>query len=266
MRRLSDSVKVDLCIMSAQVSSAGTTSNYFSLKDFDRAMFVWGVVPYTAAGSLSTSIGLIYQATNGSAGTSAAAVTGSTATVTYYTKATEFMIVPGICSAAASISITGYNFNGDAKTALTFTASNGGTSAATASTSRLFSINDTASGTGIISNICTTLAAIVNDTQFGVPGMYATATATTVTMRGIDNDAMYTITSNDTSFLTLIVTKAMGMAEINASSLTLTSNYTHVALNVINAVSAWTSAIIIRAGRRARMPIQTANVLTTVGE
>ena len=266
MRRLSDDIKVNLAIMSTQISSSGSTSGYFSLKDYDRAMFVWGIAPYTAAGSLSTSIGLIYQATNGSAGTSATAVTDSTATVTYYTKATEFMIVPGICSAAASIAITGYDINGDANTALTFTAENGGTSASTASTSRYFSINDTASGTGIVSNICTTLAAIVNDATFGLPGAYATASTTTVTIRGIDNDAMYSITSNDTTYLTLIVTKAMGMAEINASSLTLTSNFTHVALNVINAVSAWTSAFIIRRGRRAYMPVQTAGALTTVGK
>jgi hypothetical protein len=258
MRRLSDDIKVNLAIMSTQISSSGSTSPYFSLKDYDRAMFVWEVTPLTAAGSISSSIGLIYQATDGSAGTSAAAVTGSTATVTYYTKATEFMIVPATLSAANSIAITGYDINGEALTALTFTAEDGGTSASTASTSRLFSINDTAAGTGIVSTAITNLAALINDATFGLPGAYATAAATTITIRGIDNDAMYSITSNNT--------KAMGMAEINASSLTLTSNFTHVALNVINAVSAWTSAFIIRRGRRAYKPVQTANVLTTIGE
>lgn len=266
MRRLSDDIKVNLAIMSTQISSSGSTSGYFSLKNYDRAMFVWAVTPYTAAGSLSTSIGLIYQATNGSAGTSAAAVTGSTATVTYYTKATEFLIAPATLSAANSVAITGYDINGEANTALTFTAEDGGTSASTASTSRYFSINDTAAGTGIVSTACTNLAAIINDTTYGLPGAYASATSTVVTVRGIDNDAMYSITSNNTTNLTLIVTKAMGMAEINASSLTLTSNFTHVALNVINAVSAWTSAFIIRRGRRAYKPVQTANYLTTVGE
>ena len=265
MRRLSDDIKVNLAIMSTQISSSGSTSGYFSLKDYDRAMFVWAATPLTAAGSISTSIGLIYQATDGSAGTSAAAVTGSTATVTYYTKATEFLIAPGICSAAASIAITGYDINGEAKTALTFIAADSlGTAGATSG--RYFAYNDTAAGTGIVSNICTNLAACINDADYGVPGMYATASTTIVTMRGIDNDAMYSITSNDTSYLTLIVTKAMGMAEINASSLTLTSNFTHVALNVINAVSAWPSAFIIRRGRRAYKPVQTANVLTTIGE
>jgi len=257
---------VDIAIPSTQVSSSGTTSPYFKMDKYSRIMFVWEVAPQDAADSLSTSIGLLYEAKDASAGTSATAITGSTATVTFYTKAVEFTITPTICSAAATIDITTYDINGDANDELTFTAADGGTAGTTAS-DRTFSINDTAGGTGIASNIATTLAAILNNTTYGVPGLYATATSTNVTCRAVEvGETVFSVSSNDTAYLTFAVTKAMGISEINASSLTLSSGFTHVALNVINAQSAWTSAIAIRSGRRELMPVQMAGVLDTVGE
>ena len=265
MRRLSDSVKIGIAIPPTQISSSGSTSPYFDMGRYSRIMFVWNVAPADAAASLSTSIGLLYQATDHK-GTGAVAIAGSTATLTYYTKASEFTLTPAILTAGTTVSITGYDLNGDAVTALTFTAADGGTAGTTAS-ARTFSYNDTAAGTGIASNACTTLAAILNNASYGVPGLYATASSTNVTCRAVDPGlTVFSITSSDTADLTLAVTKALAISEINASSLTISSSFTHVALNVINAVSAWTSAIAIREGRREIMPVQMAGVLDTVGE
>ena len=265
MRRLSQDIKVDVAISPVQATSS-VTSPYFKLDNYDRALFVWNITPVGASAVVTTSIATIYQAKDASAATSAAALSSSTAIISLGTKATEFTITPATLSAADTFSVTGYDINGDAVTALTFTAADGGTAGATAS-DREFSINDTAAGTGIVSNACTQIAAILNNATYGVPGLYASASSTNVTCRAIEvGENMFTLTSSSTTNLTMATTKAIGMCEVNASSLTLSSDFTHVAININNQISAWTSAICIRAGRKRHMPIQMVGAITTVGE
>lgn len=265
-RRLSEDIKVDIAIAPVQATSS-VTSPYFKLDKYDRALFVWTISPVGASAIVTTSIATLYEAKNASAATSATAITGSSAILSLGTKATEFTITPATLSAADTVSITGYDLNGEGLTALTFTAEDGGTSASTASTSRYFSINDTAAGTGIVSTACTNLAAIMNDTVYGVPGLYASAASTSITCRAIEvGENMFTLTSSSTTNLTLATTKAIGMNEINASSLTLSSDFTHVAININNQISAWTSCILIRKGRKRHLPIQMSGILDTVGE
>ena len=118
-----------------------------------------------------------------------------------------------------------------------------------------------------MSNTCTQIASILNNATYGVPGLYASASSTNVTCRAVEvGENMFTLTSSSTTNLTLATTKAIGMCEVNASSLTLSSSFTHVAVNVNNQISAWTSAVCIRKGRRAYMPIQMVGAIETVGE
>jgi hypothetical protein len=265
MRRISEENKIDLAIAPEETTSV--RSKYFSLKTWDRALFAVTLTPVGASAIVSTSLLTLYQAKDASAATDAAAITGSTAVISLNKKVCEFTITPGVASAADTVSITGYDNNGDAVTALTFTASNGGTTAATASTSRLFSINDTASGTGLVSNICTTLAAILNCSIFGVPGLYASAGSTNVTCVAMNpGDNMFTLTSSTTANLALRATKIIGLVEINASALTISSSFTHIAVDVANAISAYTSAVCIRSGRKRKMPRQMVGAITTLGE
>lgn len=275
-RRLSEDIKVDLLMAPKVVSANGSTSQYVSLEKYDRAIFAFAVhftgtvtmtAGQTSANTLATSIGTLYQAKDGSAATSATAITSGTAVVSFYTKVSEFVIVPSDCSAADTIAITGYDINGDAKTALTFTAEDGGTAAHTASTSRYFSINDTAAGTALISNVCTTLAAIINDSTFGLPNAYASAGSTCVTIRSNNTgETVFSFTSSTTTNLTLCSSKMIGFVEVNASSLTLSSDFTHVALNVTNETALLTTVFCIRKGRKTQMPVQMAGDLTVVGE
>ncbi len=264
-RRISEQSKIDLAIQPSQVTSSAT-SPYFSLETWDRALFAVNITPVGASAIVSTSILTLWQAKDASAGTSATAIASSTAIISLGTKVTEFTITPATISAADTFSITGYDINGTALTALTFTAADGGTAGATAS-NREFSINDTAAGTGIVSNTCTQIAAILNNSTYGVPGLYASASSTNVTCRAVEvGENMFTLTSSSTTNLTMATTKIIGMVEINASSLTLSSDFTHVAVNINNQISAYTSAVCIRSGRRRRMPLQTIGALTTVGE
>lgn len=276
-RRVSEDMKIDLAIAPQIISASGTTSKYFSLKDYDRALFCWAIhftgattavtAGQTSANTLASSVATLYQAKNASAATSATAISSGTAIISFYTKVTEFTIVPGVASAADTISITGYDINGDANTALTFTAENGGTSAYTASTSRYFSINDTASGTGIISNICTTLAAIINDDMFGLPNAYASASTTSVTVRSVEvGETVFSFTSSTTTNMTVISNHMIGFAEVNASSLTLSSDFTHVAINITNETALLTDCWCIRKGRKRHMPVQMVADSVVVGE
>jgi hypothetical protein len=268
MRRLSDSIKVDIAIRPVGVTSSGTTSPYFKLDDYSRALFVWSVSPENTSTSVTlTSTGTLYQAKDASAATSAVAITAGTAIVSAATKAINFTAtaITAIGSAADTLTITAYDVNGEAKTALVFYAVTTGTAAITAS--RQFTVNDTASGTAILSTAATNLAAILNNATYGVPGLYASATGAAVVCRAVDpGENMFTATSNNTTCLSVTINQAMGMLEIHASALTLSSNFTHVALNVVNDVSAITSAFIIRGGRRALKPLQRVGALTTVGE
>ena len=266
MRRLSESVKVDIAIEPKAVTSSGTTSPYFKLDNYDRALFVWSITPEDASTSVTlTSTGTLYQALDASAATSAAAITSGTAIVSAATKAVYATLTPISSVTTAILSITAYDVNGTAKTALAFYAVSTGTAAVTAS--RQFAVGDTASGTAIISTCATNLAAILNDTVYGVPGLYASASSTAVTVRAIEpGENVFTITSSLTSALSVTIGQAIGMLEINASSLTLSSDFTHVAINVVNSVSAITSAFVIRGGRRALKPLQRVGAITTVGE
>jgi len=277
MRRLSEKAKFDIALVPQIVSANGTTTKYVSLKDCDRAIF--GVAIHftgctttttagqTSANTLATSVVTLYQAKNGSAGTSGTAMASGTALMSFNTKVTEFAIIPGVCSAADTVSITGYDVNGDARTALTFTAEDGGTSASTASTSRYFSINDTAGGTALISSVCTKLAAILNDVTYGVPDLYATASSTNVTCRPINiGDNVFTFTSSTTTNMTLLSSKVIGFVQVNASALTLSSDFTHVAVNVTNETALLTTVWVTKEGRKTLMPVQRCAAITTVGE
>ena len=260
-RRISEDVKIDIAIAPVQATSSLTTP-YFSLAKYDRALFVVAISPTDAASIVGTSILTLYQAKDASAATSAVAIASTTAILSTGTKVAEFTLTPASVSAGNTFSITGYDINGDARTELTYTAT--AAASAGASTGYVFNISETAAGTGIVSNVCTNVAAILNDATYGVPGLYASASSTNVTCRAVEvGENMFTLTSNNTTNMTLATTKLMGMVEINAASLTTSSNFTHVAMNIANSVSAWTSAIVIRAGRKAIMPVQRCTLDTT---
>jgi hypothetical protein len=266
MRRLSEDVKVDVAVTPQETT--GVTSVYFKLDRYDRAAFIWQITPIGASAIVTTSTATLYQAKNASAATSGAALASSTAILSIGTKAKTFTITPQTAfTTAETITITAYDINGDAKTALVFTSADSGTAAYTASTSRYFAIADSAGGTGIYSTAATNLAAILNNATYGVPGLYASASATNVACRAIESgENMFTLTSSSTTNLALNVTSAMGMIEVSASVLTLSSSFTHVAINIVNQLSALTSAVILRKGRRRLMPVQTLAALTSVGE
>jgi hypothetical protein len=243
---LSERLKINAAIYPRAVSSSGTTSIYFDLSKSESATFVWDA-DQTAL--TATSVGLVYQATD-ELGTGAAAITATSTTLYNSSNLTELSFAPTVdCSAADTVTINGLTFTGVLYTA-----------AATAD--RYFATDGSAAGTSIISNAITNLAALINNEQYGVPGVRALAASASLTLfRDEDSSANLpgdydgiAISSSTTAICVVTALHMQGIIEIQASKLTLSSNFTHVALNVINTSANYTSAVIIRGDNRYRKP------------
>jgi len=242
---LNEKYDIRTAIYPRSVSSAGTTSIYFNLAKHGTATFIWDIAP---TGLTMTSTGLVYQATD-EAGTSGASIT-ATSTVVYATSnLTEATITPSISAGETNATVT---ING-----LTFTAQTAGVTSTTSS--RQFTGN-----TANVSTTITNLAAIVNDDTYGVPGVRALAGSATLTLYLDEDPVKYlesgyygmAITSSNTTDLTIGAAHMQGMIEVKDSQLTLSSDFTHVALNVINTSANYTSAVIIRGESRYAAPQQ----------
>jgi len=241
---LSELLKLNTAIYPQAVSSAGTTSIYFSLGKSESATFVWDVLQ---AGLTATSTGLVYQATD-EIGTGAASIT-ATATIVYASSnLTMATITPSISAGEtnATVTIDGLVFTG---------MSAGSTSTAS---SRQF-VGNTAN----VSNTITNLAAAINDAGYGVPGVRALAGSAALTLHldealNVNHSISFAgivLTSSNTTDMTLGATHMQGIIEIQASKLTMSSNFTHVALNVINVSANYTSAVLLRGASRYKKPL-----------
>jgi hypothetical protein len=235
---LSEELRINAAIYPRAVSSSGTTSIYFDMSKCEQATFVWDA-DQTAL--TATSVGLVYQATD-ELGTGAAAITATSTTLSATSNLTELSFAPTVdCSAADTITINGITF-----TATLYTAAS--------TSSRYFSVGGTAAGTSVISTTITNVAALINHEQYGVPGVRALAASASLTLyrdedsssnAPIDYDGI-AISSSTTAICVVTALHMQGIIEIQASKLTLSSNFTHVALNVINTSANYTSAVIIR--------------------
>lgn len=247
--RLNKEIKVDAAIFPAAVSSNGSTSQYFSMKDYSKAMFIW-TVTLASAGLTTTSTGTVYQAKDGSANTSAAGLASSTAILTASPKYNKIIVSADITTSAegTTITLTSYDMYGTALTAAVFTGTANGTTAAE-TISGGFTVA-TAGGTAVASVVCTYLATTVNEADIGV---YASATATAVTFRSLDGgDTVFLFTASNTTLYTITNAYVQGMIEVDAGKMTSSSAFTHLALNVVNESAYYTSAIIIRGGTKRK--------------
>ena len=241
---LNENMKIDIAISPKAVSSNGTTSTYFSMKDYDHAIFAWSV-ELASAGLTTTSTGTVYQALDGAA-TSGAGLASTTAIVTASSKLTSITIIPQTAIASAdTFTLTSYDKKGTALTALTYTLTSCGTTA-TATIIRGVIIG-TAGGTADFSTTCTYIAAAINDSTTGSVGLYGSATSTTVTIRSLNGgDTALLFTASNTTNFTISTATRMGIIEVNARAMTMSSNFTNLALNVVNESAYYTSAFVIR--------------------
>jgi hypothetical protein len=109
--------------------------------------------------------------------------------------------------------------------------------------------------TANVSTTITNLAAAINDSTYNVEGVYASAGSTTLTLRfaeqgekpSADYDGIW-VTSSSTTDLTVAGVCMQGIIEVPSKALSLTSSFTHAALNIINTAAYYVSATVIRGG------------------
>jgi hypothetical protein len=155
------------------------------------------------------------------------------------------------------ITITEMDVFGEAKAAVVYVLTAAATSIASTNGIQI----NTSGATGYMSTCATSLAIAINaqtDTM-----LFATATTTLLEIRAKDaGDVMFKFTATNTSGFTVVSAEAQGMIEITAGMLSVSSNMTHVAINVSNQSAYLTSAILIRGEPSRQMLSQQCAVFT----
>ena len=225
--RLSEVLKVDVALDGQSISTA-TASRYFSMEGFRKALFVWEVGALTA---VQTSVAKLVGGTTPAGGTTAD-ITGATATISNTTGDTLVGATSATITAATAIATNTVVING-----LTFE----GKAGAAVAADRLFSIDTGNDATA------TSLAAVINDATYGVPGVTATAASAVVTLVATEPGGLTIDVVGTASTLVPAITAAVGYLEIDADQLGTAS---HVAISIVNTGAQTTSATLVRSNAR----------------
>jgi hypothetical protein len=224
---LSEAIKIDIALVGANQNGA-LTSRYFALQPYRKCMFVW----LTGAMATGVTSAATVQEAQDAAATGTNLLAGKGATITAHTG-----VVSATITANASIAGDHVIING-----LTFTAVAG----AAVIASRQFSI-DTGNNETAIS-----LAAVINDATWGVPGVTATPAAAVVTLT-VDEPGMTHLDITEHA-ATLVAADVLNLGYVEIDAHELTAAHTHVALTITNSAASQTSAICIR-GNGFAMPV-----------
>lgn len=224
---LSEQIKVDIALVGANQNGA-LTSRYFALKDYDKCLFVWLV------GAMATAIASVatVQEAEDAAGTGTNLLAGKTATIAAHTGTVSATITCAAAIATDHVVINGLTFTGVAGAAVI--------------ANRTFSI-DTGNNETAIS-----LAAVINDNTYGVPGVTAVPVAAVVTLT-VDEPGMTHLDITE-HLITMVAADVLSLGYIEIDAHELTAAHTHVAFTITNSAASQTSAIIIRGSGRY-MPV-----------
>lgn len=226
MTLLSEKVKLDIALIPISLNGAGT-GLYHKMDMYRKALFV---VELGAMAAAATSVIQVMQAQD-APGTGAKVITNNAATVTANTRVTRAAITSAVVHVAGDV----YTVNG-----LTFTAgaADGGVN------SRTYAIG--ADATASTAN----LAAKINSTIVGVPGVTASAAVGVLTLTA-DEPGETTITlsagAGDVGVPSTL--SAIGYVECDASFLDDTNGFDHIAVRITNSAAILTGATLLREGR-----------------
>lgn len=226
MALISEKVKMDVGLIPISLNGAGT-GPYYNMQSSRKAVFA---VELGAMAAAATSVIQVMQAQN-AAGTGAKVITNNAATVTANINVTT----AAFTSAVVHVAGDAYTVNG-----LTFTAAaaDGGVS------SRTYAIG--ADATASTAN----LAAKINSSIVGVPGVTASAAAGLLTLRAVEpgeNTITLSATAGDVGVPSTL--SAIAYVECDASFLDDTNGFNHVAIRVTNSAATLTNAMLLREGR-----------------
>jgi hypothetical protein len=234
MHRFTDNAKMDIGLVSQALNNTNATGRYFNMSLWRTAVAILNIGAM-AAGTTAT-LELLQAQDAGGTGSKvippSPATELATAQIAANTNVSEATLTCATVIATNVVTING----------LTFTAiANGGTPAAG---TRQFAV-----GTGGTANAdtATALAAIINDTVLGVPGITASANAAVVTLNATNpGEALITIT-NPSATITPATTKAMAFIDLDVSQLDVTNGFDFIAVKIATTANSTIAATLLRA-------------------
>ena len=227
MNLLSEKLKIDTALTSANLNGAGT-GEYFPLAKYGRALFM---VEIGAMAAAATSGLQVMQATDAAAGGPAKVVTNNAATITANSHVAAALLTSGVIHVAGDT----YVVNG-----LTFTAA-----AADVPTTRTYAIG--ANATDSTAN----LAAKINHATLGVPGVLASANVGALTLTATEpGEVDITLSAGAGAVGVPSTLRAVGYVECDASFLDIANGFDHVAIRVTNSAAMLTGAVLVRGDAR----------------
>ncbi len=224
MERMIESAKVDLGVVPQTLNNSNVTGNYYAAKDYRRAL---AVLQVGALAATKTAKIEVFEAQD-AAGTGAQLITGAAATIAANTAVSEMTI------ALASVA------NGEAITIndVVFTAHTDTTTPA----SRQFAID------GDNTADAAALAGLINDETYGVPGITATASTGTITLKStVPGETLLTASSAASTF-TIATTKAQ--AYVDLDGLPLSAGFTHIGCKITSTGNGGVAALLMRGNAR----------------
>ena len=230
MHKLNNFLKIDPALTAAQHGTSAVTGAFYKMGQFRRALFVLIV---GALAATKTSILQIVQATDAD-GSDVKDIDNATCTITANTKVNSLTITAAAVQEADTITVNGITFTG---------------AAAQDADERKFKADDTAS-TGDPAT-ATSIAACINDADYGVPGVTASADGAVVTLT-VDEPGKIVITATSSSATRLAVAtiSAIAFVEIEATHLDEANGFTHVAAKLTNSEAAISSVTLLRGDAR----------------
>ena len=229
MHKLNNFLKIDSALTAASHGTSAVTGAYYKMGQFRRALFVLIV---GALAATKTSILQIVQATDAD-GNDAKNIDNATCTITANTKVNSLTITAAAVQEANTITVNGITFTG---------------AAAQKADERKFLADDT-SGTGNPLT-ATSIAACINDADYGVPGVTASADGAVVTLT-VDEPGKIVITSTSSgATLTVATISAVAFVEVEATHLDEANGFTHVAAKLTNDAAANSSVTLLRGDAR----------------
>ena len=227
MNRIDEELKIDVGLKPTSLATTNLTSEYYSLRGYDKALFACNIGAMAAGNTVALQA---YQAADG-LGTSAAVITNATCTVTANTGVAAVTITGDTVADTNTVTINGVVFTAKA------------------------SSPDNDAGEFLIGATDTTamaaFAAVVNDL---LPDLYATSNAAVMTVVARDpGAAKITLTAITATRFVGATLRAAAYVEVNAGM--LTSGMTHVAIKATTSGTVVVGAPILR-GKGDYSPVQ----------
>lgn len=224
MERINETQKIDLALVPQTINNTNVTGRYFSMRDYRAALAVMNV---GAAAATKTVKLELFEATDAD-GTGGQLITGATATITANTAVTKATVALATVLAGHTVTING----------VTFTAHSSTTTAA----NREFSIGGTDTADG------DELESLINDSDYGVPGVTASNASGTLTLTVDDpGSRTLTITASNATF-TIATTEAVAYVEIDHDA--ITDGFTHIAAKVTSTANGIVGVTLLRGSPR----------------